>query len=112
MKKTRRFVSSLCDVRQKTVIGRLGCIELEASVQIKLPEGLLDRLERVESRLKGTTVDNEPTIDAVKNIRVEVNKLLELESSPPNRPIKKPDNNTTDTQPTPMRLSPEKTLPE
>lgn len=100
MGKSRRFVSFLCDARQKMVIDRLGSLELEAPIKIYLSENLLAKLERRETRLKATTVANEPTIDDFNNRRVDINKLIGQQSSIPSCPINIPDDTATSTQPT------------
>lgn len=61
--------------------GRLACLEAQAPVQVKVPEDLQDRLERLEARLQATMVTNQPIIDAVNTRRVDVNKLLKQQSS-------------------------------
>lgn len=47
---------------------------------LKPQKGLLARLERVESRLQEITVTNQLTINAINTLRVDVNKMLELQN--------------------------------
>lgn len=55
---------------------------------------------------------NEPTIDAVNNFRVDVNKLLEQQRSLPNIAINIPDDTTASAKPTQLGPSNENVLRE
>lgn len=78
---SNRRIRAVCDARQKPVFDGPGRQELEAFVEIEVPEDLLARLELIKSGLKATTMVNEPNIEAINTLKADVNKLLDQKSS-------------------------------
>lgn len=99
MDKAQRFIRDVFDARPQPLIDRIGDLELEGLVQVEVLQYVLAILERIYSRLIATTVVNEPTFDAVKTLRVDVNKPIEQQSSLYNRSMNIPDDTTTSTKP-------------
>lgn len=78
------FGSPVFKAWQLLLIDSLGRLELGYPVEIEVKKDVLARIDRPKSPLRATTVTNQPIIDAVNPIGMDVNKQLQQWSSPPN----------------------------
>lgn len=83
--------------RHRPVFYRLGRLELEAHAQSEVSEDLLAQLDRLDSRLQASKVPNQPTIDALNTLPIDVYKLIEQQSSLPNGPSQESTTNQSET---------------
>lgn len=72
-------------LEKSTVVSRLLRLESQDPVDMAVPEDLLARLYRLETALRTTMLSTQPATEAMNTLRVDVNKLLEEQSSLPNR---------------------------
>lgn len=96
------------DTKQRPMIDHLECLQLQSSVHIKVPEGILALLDRLDLSLQVATVTNQPTLDTINILGVDVNKLLEQRSLLPKRPSHNPTSTQSTTTHTQLGPSSEK----
>lgn len=100
----RQFIASVCDAGKASVANSLSHLEAHDLVQIEVTEDLLACLDRFENALKTAAITNQPAVDDVNSVRVDLNKLLEQRSSLRSLPASTPattDPTRTNSQPTP-----------